>query len=92
VVVTPIDPELDQYAIDPAATERARAEIRATRADLLESDPADVAARYRSGELDMLDLIRQYGVIVDWGTGELFPETTRRFRGLLRKRSVAHWS
>ncbi|MFM7145277.1 MAG: hypothetical protein ACKOW5_02975, partial [Actinomycetales bacterium] len=57
----------------------------------LEEDPEAIAERYRRGELSELDLIRQYGVIVDWGTGELFPKTTRQFRDLLRKRAAAHW-
>ena len=38
-----------------------------------------------------MDLVRQYGVIVDWGTGELFPTTTGQFRALLKRRAVAHW-
>ena len=32
----------------------------------------------------MLDLVRQYGVIVDWGTGELLRSTTEQFRAMLR--------
>ena len=39
----------------------------------------------------MLDLVRHYGVIVDWGTGELLPRTTEMFRAMLRRRAVAHW-
>ncbi|WP_231609953.1 hypothetical protein, partial [Rhodococcus sp. CX] len=58
----------------------------------LDEDPESVAVRYRNGELSMLDLVRRYGVIVDWGTGELLPTTTAQFRDLLRTRSVAHWS
>jgi N-methylhydantoinase B len=41
--------------------------------------------------LDVLDLVRQYGVIVDWGTGELLPNTTEMYRAMLRRRAVAHW-
>jgi N-methylhydantoinase B len=50
-----------------------------------------VAARYRAGELDIFDLVRQYGVIVDWGSGELFTETTKAYRGRMMRRSAAHW-
>ena len=50
-----------------------------------------MARRYREGELDVLDLVRRYGVIVDWGTGELFPKTTEQFRAMLRRRAVEHW-
>ena len=45
--------------------------------DWLEEDKAHVAGRYRAGELDVLDLVRQYGVILDWGTGESLPERAR---------------
>jgi N-methylhydantoinase B len=50
-----------------------------------------VARRYRDGELDVLDLVRQYGVIVDWGSGELLPRTTAMFRDMVRRRAAAHW-
>ena len=65
--------------------------MRAERHDWLDVDAEDIAAKYRSKELDALDLIRQYGVIVDWGTGELLPTTTRQFRDMLRRRTAAHW-
>ena len=47
--------------------------------------------RYRDGELDVLDLVRHYGVILDWGTGELLPKTTVTFREMLQRRSASHW-
>ena len=92
VVISVIDADLDQYEFDAAATEAKRQEIRAARNGWLTSDPEQIAERYRSGELSAMDLVRQYGVIVDWGTGELFPETTRQFRELLQKRSAEYWS
>ena len=79
------------YAVDADATERERARIRSERLGWLEADPEEIALRYREGELDTMDLIRQYGVIVDWGTGELFPTTTGQFRAMLKRRAVAHW-
>lgn len=91
VLIHPVDPELDQYDLDVIGTERTRRCIAGKRADWLRTDPHEVAARYRSGELDMLDLVRQYGVIVDWGTGELHENTTRQYRDLLHRRSEAHW-
>ncbi|MGW3470412.1 hydantoinase B/oxoprolinase family protein [Saccharopolyspora sp. NPDC000995] len=91
VVVEPIDPELDRYAVDSAATEELRRSIAADRRGWLEADPHVVAHRYRTGELDMLDSIRRYGVIVDWGTGELYENTTRQYRELLHKRAAAYW-
>jgi N-methylhydantoinase B len=92
VVVSVIDADMDQYEFDAAATEAKRQEIRAARKGWLTSDPEQIAERYRSGELSAMDLVRQFGVIVDWGTGELFPETTRQFRELLQKRSAEYWS
>ncbi|MCP2255988.1 N-methylhydantoinase B [Prauserella aidingensis] len=92
VVVHAVDAEIDHYELDQAATELARDEIRRERKGWLQSDPESVAARYRSGELSMLDLVRQYGVIVDWGTGELFPTTTRQFREMLVHRTAQHWT
>ena len=45
----------------------------------------------RDGELDVLDLVRRYGVIVDWATGELHERTTAEFREMLGRRAVAFW-
>ena len=53
--------------------------------------PRTSRARYRDGELDVLDLVRHYGVILDWGTGELLPKTTEQFREMLQRRSASHW-
>ncbi|SJM53192.1 hydantoinase B/oxoprolinase family protein [Gulosibacter sp. 10] len=91
VVVEVGDAELDEYSIDRDATAAERAGIRANRRGWLEADPHGIAERYRSGELDMLDVIRRYGVILDWGTGELFEETTREHRESMRRRSARHW-
>ena len=91
VVITVIDRDLDQYEIDREATVEKRAWIREHRAGWLESDPAEVAERYRRGELDLLDVIRRHGVILDWGTGELFEETTRQHREQMLRRSGSHW-
>ncbi|MGH3360315.1 MAG: hydantoinase B/oxoprolinase family protein [Nocardioidaceae bacterium] len=92
VVIVPVDPELHQYEIDDAATAAARQEIASLRTGWIEEDAHDVARRYRDGELGVHDLVRRYGVIVDWGTGELFETTTEQFRALLRERSAAHWA
>ncbi|MQA85813.1 MAG: hydantoinase B/oxoprolinase family protein [Streptosporangiales bacterium] len=92
VVLTVVDAELGEYEIDPEATERERAEIRAHRVSWLAEDAEAIAERYRSGKLDAFDLIRQYGVIVDWGTGTLLPKTTEQYRKLLQRRAVQHWS
>lgn len=91
VVIKPIDPDIDDYWLNEEATTALRAEIRANRAGWLSSDPEEVAARYRAGELDVLDLIRRYAVIVDWGTGELLATTTEQFRDTVRTRAQQHW-
>jgi N-methylhydantoinase B len=92
VVVRAVDPELDGYEIDGEATARQREEIRGARLGWLEEDAEDVARRYREGELDALDLVRRYGVILDWGTGQLLARTTEQFRRMLRRRAAAHWA
>lgn len=92
VVVNAIDPELDQYEIDHDATVVARQQIRENRRDWMQTDPAEVAQKYRDGELEMLDVIRRHGVILDWGTGELFETTTRQHREQMQRRSVAGWT
>ena len=80
VIIREIDRELDQFEIDEAASTLLRQQIRADRPAWLTADPVAVAEKYRAGEVDMLDVIRRHGVILDWGTGELFPETTAEFR------------
>jgi N-methylhydantoinase B len=91
VVLRVVDAEIDEYEVDEAETAAERERIAAARAGWLEEDAEAVAARYRAGELGVLDLIRRYGVIVDWGDGTLFPKTTETFREMLRRRSAAHW-
>ena len=91
VVLDVVDLDLAKYEVNVEATEAARADIAASRKAWLEEDPESVARRYRKGELDEFDLVRRYGVIVDWGSGELLPETTDEFRTMMRKRSAAHW-
>jgi N-methylhydantoinase B len=92
VVVRAVDPELDGYEIDSEATARLREETRGARRGWLEEDAEDVARRYREGELDTLDLVRRYGVILDWGTGQLLARTTEQFRRMLHRRAAAHWA
>jgi N-methylhydantoinase B len=92
VVIRAIDAELCDYALDAAATETLRAEIRRKRVDWARTDPEGVAAKFRSGEIDALDAIRQHAVILDWGTGDLLPESTRQFRETFERRSVANWA
>lgn len=91
VVVHELDAELDEYEVDADATAAERERIRRERRGWLAEDPESVAERYRAGELDVYDLVRRYGVILHWGTGELLPNTTRVFREMLQRRAAAHW-
>ncbi len=91
VVLRIVDADLCAYEIDHAATAAARAAIRAARKGWLEEAPETVAERYRKGEVDVLDAVRRYAVILDWGSGELMPTSTAQFREQIRTRSLAHW-
>jgi N-methylhydantoinase B len=92
VVVHTIDAELCEYEVDTPATVALRAKIRAERIGNARLDPETVAERFRSGKLDVFDVIRQHAVILDWGTGALLPESTRQFREVFERRSVAMWA
>jgi len=92
VVLNVVDKDLAEYKIDIGATEKTRTDISSKRIAWLAEDPKGVAARFRSGEIDEYDVIRRYGVICDWGTGELLENSTRDFRAMMVKRSVEHWA
>ncbi|WP_315918288.1 hydantoinase B/oxoprolinase family protein [Mesorhizobium sp. SP-1A] len=92
VVVEEIDADLCEYKLDEQATLAERARIASHRKAWLDEDAEQIAARYRAKELDMFDLIRQYGVIVDWGSGELLANTTAAFREMLKRRTVPYWT
>jgi len=92
VVLKVIDEDLAEYEIDATATQAERRRIAAQRKCWLEEDPQQVAERFRTGQLDLYDVIRQYGVICDWGTGELLPNSTHAFRQMMKTRSVPHWA
>lgn len=91
VVIQAIDPDRCEYTIDQEATENQREHIRSNRSNWLQEDPETVTEQYRNGELNELDLIRRYGVIVEWATGELLETTTEQFRGMLQERSESAW-
>lgn len=92
VVVKEIDAELAEWEVEEEATKKEREYIRENRVGWLQEEPEELARRYREGELDTLDLIRRHGVILDWGTGELLPNTTSDFRAMLNRRMVPHWT
>jgi N-methylhydantoinase B len=92
VVIDVIDPELCAYDIDYEATKEKREYIRENREAWLEEDPETVVERYEDGEIDKLDLIRRYGVILDWSDGKLLERTTEQFREMLQERAASEWS
>jgi N-methylhydantoinase B len=92
VVIEEIDPDLCEYEIDWEATEEKRAYIRDHRWSWLETKPETVVKQYEDGDLTRLDLIRRYGVILDWASGELLENTTKQFREMLRDRAASDWS
>jgi N-methylhydantoinase B len=92
VVIRTIDAELAEYEVDEPATTAERAAIRAARHGWLAEDPEHVAARFRAGEIDVMDVIRRYGVLLDWDNGMLLPKSTAQFREMMQRRSAAFWA
>jgi N-methylhydantoinase B len=91
VVLRVVDADLAEYEIDQAATDAERARIRADRRAWIETDPEDVARRFRAGEIDRLDAVRHYAVVLDWDSGTVLERSTTQFRDMFQKRSAAHW-
>ena len=92
VVIKVIDAEICDYAIDEAATKAERETIRRQRLGWLATDPEQVAADYRAGKIDKLDVVRRYAVVLDWDNGTLLPVSTGQFREMFHKRSAANWA
>lgn len=91
VVIKEIDAELDLYEILEDETAKEREYIRKNRKNWLMEDPDVVYELYKNGEIDELDLIRRYGVIIDFATDEVLYKSTSQFREMLQKRSAAYW-
>jgi N-methylhydantoinase B len=91
VVIKAIDPEICEYEIDEAATKAARETIARLRKGWLATPAEEVAAAYRAGTIDRLDVVRRYAVVLDWKDGTLLPTTTEQFREMFRKRSADKW-
>jgi N-methylhydantoinase B len=92
VVLTVVDAEICAYAVDQAATKAMREAIRRDRIRWLATDPEEVAAGYRNGTIDRLDVVRRYAVVLDWDTGALLPVSTGQFREMFHKRTAAVWA
>ena len=92
VVLKLLDKDCAEYNIDLKATNAERKKQKASRLKRINMNPKTIAARYRKGELDEMDLVRHYAVIVDWGTGQLLPKTTKEYRAMFNRRIVPWWS
>lgn len=91
VVIKTIDEELSEYELDWEGTDKERDYIRKNRKTWMEEEPYAVREMFVNGEIELLDVIRKYGVILDWQTNEVLPETTKEYRKMLQTRTVAHW-
>ena len=91
VVLTVVDADLAEYAVDEDATRREREHIRTHRRGWMEEDPTSVAERFQNGEINAMDAVRRYAVLLDWETGALLPVSTGQFREMFRRRSAALW-
>jgi N-methylhydantoinase B len=84
VVCEAVDPEIDDWRVDIAATDSLRKRIRQARAEWLDDAPDSVVDRLRKGEISITDAIRRHGVICNWDDYTLLPETTRQFRAAMK--------
>lgn len=91
VVIKEIDRELDLFEIDYEATKMEREFIRNNRKNWLETDPLEVERQFLNGEIDKLDVIRHFGVIMDYATNKVLLKSTEQYRESMRKRSLAYW-
>ena len=91
VIIQEIDRDLDQFEIDYEATQRERDYIRNNRNAWFNEDPKEVERLYRAGDIDQMDVVRKYGVIMDYTTNDVLPISTAQYRESMEKRTVAHW-
>jgi N-methylhydantoinase B len=91
VVVRCESEDPDSVHIDDVGTAAERKRLRAHRSAALQASPLAVAEMFVNGELNEFDLVRQFGVILDWGSGRLLSRTTDQFREILQHRCVQYW-
>ncbi|MER2192163.1 MAG: hydantoinase B/oxoprolinase family protein [Solibacillus sp.] len=92
VIIKEIDREIDLFEIDFEATELERNYIKENRAKWLQVDPNEVEQLYVAGEIDKMDVIRRYGVVMDYTTNKALEKSTAQYRESMEKRSLAYWS
>lgn len=91
VIIKEIDRDLDKYEIDLDSTNEAREYIRNNRKQWLEEDIDQVFEKYMKDEVDRLDLIRRYGIVLDMKTNTMLRKSTEQNRDMMQKRCVAYW-
>jgi len=91
VVINEIDEEVDLFEVDENKTQQMREYIQTNREDWINKDAHEVYNMYLKGDIDKLDLIRQYGVIIDYSNNELLEKSTEQFRENYRKRTLSYW-
>lgn len=91
VVIHKIDRDIDAFEIDMTATVKERDYIRKNRHRWLETDPIEVEQMYNKGEINQMDVVRKYGVIMDYQTNTELPISTEQYREAMKKRSLAYW-
>lgn len=91
VVIVAIDPEILEYEIDYEATKKERAYIQDNRVKWLKEDPEIVMKKYLKRDIDMLDVVRRYGVVIDQVENQLLPNSTRQYRDLLKLKMTPYW-
>ncbi|MBU8878495.1 hydantoinase B/oxoprolinase family protein [Bacillus sp. FJAT-29790] len=91
VVISEIDRDLDLFEIDYEATEIERNYIRKHRKQWLEVDARIVEEQFNNSEIDKLDVLRKYGVIIDYSTNKVLLKSTKQFRESMKQRSLAYW-
>ncbi|KAB2330150.1 hydantoinase B/oxoprolinase family protein [Cytobacillus depressus] len=92
VVIREIDRDLDLFEIDFEETEFERNYIRKHRKRWLEIDPFTVEEKFNNNEIDKLDVIRKFGVIIDYSTNKVLLKSTEQFRESMKRRSLAYWN
>ena len=92
VVIKEVDADLCEYEVDEAETAKLRGHIRENRVAWARSDPEEIAEKYRKGEINSMDAVRRYAVILDWETGDPLSRQQRSSAKVLNVVVSAHWS
>lgn len=92
VIIKEIDRDIDLFEIDFEATDNERNTIRKYRKQWLDLDPRTVEEKFKNKEIDKLDVIRKYGVIIDYSTNKALLKSTNQYRESMKKRSLTYWN